>query len=222
MKTGPKAVSPGTLYAFAHQAYWGFRYLREHEQSSWLAVKTARNVSEIQEIGNKCAARNAMPDAGYGVIGAMTWLRREYVAQEILNAKKHSEYPKSNRPSSEDRRMIFLGVATAAGIFELKIATALRKLAEAGQGLENISEDVHAFDRLKEMLRAKSLTWAEPVANYFWPSPNGGWILLRDLPCEVPTDWQGGYFIFGIQEGECRATFSRTLPGDSIMRRQRH
>ena len=212
MKTGPKGVRPGSLYAFAHQAYWGFRYLREHKQPLWLAVKRATTASEIQQIGEKCAWRGEMSGAGYGAIGAMTWLMRDYVAQEILNAKKRPQYPKSDRPSSEDRRMIFLGVATAAGIFELKTATVLRKLAEAWRGLVNISVDVHRFDVFKEKLRAKSFTWAESVANYFWLNRKGEWIQLRDLPCEIPEDWYGGYFVYGITDAGEQVVFSRGLP----------
>src|SRR5271169_6691220 len=128
MKTGPEEVRAGSLYALSHQAYWGFRYLREHKESLWLSVKTATIVSEIQELGVLCAGPNAMPGAGHGAIGAMTWLERDYGAREILAAKNHVQYPSSERPTSEDRRMIFLGVATAAGIFELSIGTALRKL----------------------------------------------------------------------------------------------
>jgi hypothetical protein len=212
MKTGPEGVSPGSLYAFAQQAYWGFRYLREHKQPLWLAVKTATTVSEIQQIGKNCAARNAMSGAGYGAIGAMTWLGRDYVAQEILNAKKHTEHPKSNRPSSEDRRMIFLGIATAAGIFELQVSTALRKLGSARLGWKRLSMDVHNWDKFKEKMRAESFTLAESVANYFWPQPNGKWIQLRDLPCEVPEDWYGGYFVYGITDAGEQVTFARGLP----------
>jgi len=153
-----------------------------------------------------------MPGAGYGAIGMMTWLARDYVAREVLNAKKHGQYPKSKRPSSEDRRLIFLGVATAAGIFELAISTSLRKLAEASLGLERISERVHQFDRYTEMLRKNSFIWAEPVGNYFWRAAHGEWILLDELPCEVPTDWQGGYFIYGYTDAGPQVSFVRSLP----------
>ena len=145
-------------------------------------------------------------------MGAMTWMVRDYVAQEILNAKEHSDYPKSDRPSSEDRRMIFLGIATAAGIFELKISTALRKLSEAGLGPERISVEVHRWDKFKERMRAESFTWAESVANYFWLNSNGEWIQLRDLPCEVPKDWYGGYFVYGITDTGEQVAFATGLP----------
>ena len=212
MKTGPEAVRPGSLYAFSHQAYWGFRYLREHKESLWHAIKTTSIVSEIQEIGMLCAGPNAMPGAGYGAIGAMTWLARDYVAREIVAAKNHDQYPSSPRPTSEDRRMIFLGVATAAGIFELSISTALRKLAEAKLGLEKISEHVHRFDQFREMVRSNAFVWAEPVGNYFWRRENGEWMLLHDLPCEVPKNWQGGFIVYGETGSGTLATFSRTLP----------
>ena len=213
MKTGPEEVRPGSLYAFSHQAYWGFRYLREHKESLWHAIKTATIVSEIQEIGVHCAGPNAMPGAGYGAIGAMTWLARDYVAREILAAKNHVQYPNSQRPTSEDRRMIFLGVATAAGVFELSIGTALRKLAEAKLGLEKISEHVHRFDKSTEMVISNAFVWAEPVSNYFWRSrPNGEWMLLHDLPCEIPKDWQGGFIVYGYGPSGFEVKFSRTLP----------
>jgi hypothetical protein len=212
MKTGPEEVRAGSLYAFSHQAYWGFRYLREHKESLWLSVKTATIVSEIQEIGVQCAGPNAMPGAGYGAIGAMTWLARDYVAREILAAKNHAQYPSSERPTSEDRRMIFLGVATAAGIFELSIGTALRKLAEAKLGLEKISEHVHRFDQFREMVISSAFVWAVPVSNFFWRRPNGEWILLHNLPCEVPKNWQGGFIVYGETDSGTQATFSRTLP----------
>jgi hypothetical protein len=212
MKTGPEGVSPGSLYAFAHQAYWGFRYLREHQEPLWLVIKAATSVSEIQKIGEKCSAPNAMPGSGYGAIGAMTWLARDYVAQEVLNAKKHRDYPKSDRPSSEDRRMFFLGIAISAGIFELKLGTALRKLAEADLGSEKLSVDVHRYDLFREKVRTESLIWAESVAHYFWLNANGEWMQLDDLPCEVPKDWHGGYFLYGITDTGLKVVFVRKLP----------
>jgi hypothetical protein len=212
MKTGPEQVRPGSLFAFACQAYWGFRHLREHKKSLWHVIKTARIESEIQEIGVLCAGRNAMPGAGYGAIGAMTWLARDYVAREIVAAKNHNQYPSSQRPTSEDRRMIFLGVATAAGIFELSIGTTLRKLAEVKLGLEKISEHVHRFDQFREMVISNAFVWAEPVSNFFWRRPNGEWIPLHELPCDVPKNWQGGFIVYGQTDSGTVATFSRTLP----------
>jgi hypothetical protein len=162
--------------------------------------------------------RETMRGAGYGAAGAMTWLENGNVACQILAAKCHRRYPNSKRPTSEDRRMIFLGIAVAAGIFEQSFTTALRKLAEAKLGIEHIAEEVHGIDRLKEFMKSKSMVWAEPVGNYFWYGPDGKWVLLDALPCEVPKppknpkDWQGGYIVYGYGPRGFEATFSRTLP----------
>jgi hypothetical protein len=142
----------------------------------------------------------------------MTWLENENVARQLLAAKSYRRYPNSGRPTSEDRRMIFLGIAVAAGIFGRSFSTTLRKLAEANLGIEHIAEEVHAFDRLKEMVIANSMVWAEPVSNYFWPLADGEWMLRDDLPCEVPKDWQGGFIIHGYGRSGPLPTFSRTLP----------
>lgn len=212
MKRGPEEAKAGSLYIVAHQAYWGFRYLHEHRAPLWLAIENATSVLDIQKIGRTCAAPNAMPGAGYGASGAMTYLARDHVAREILAAKKHHQYPKSKRPSSDDRRMIFLGVAIAAGLFERSIGTALRKLTEDGLGLEHIAEDVHQFDRFREKVIVESLIWAEPVGNYFSPSSSGRWRRIRELPCEIPDDWQGGFIIHGHTRLGPKATFARGLP----------
>lgn len=108
--------------------------------------------------------------------------------------------------------MIFLGIATAAGIFELSIGTALRKLADAKLGLEKISEHVHRVDQFREMVVSHSFVWAESVSNYFWFTPDGKWKPLHDLPCEVPDDWQGGYILYGYGPSGFDVSFSRTLP----------
>jgi hypothetical protein len=214
MKPGPKEVAPGSLYAFAHQAYWGFRFLREEKKSLWNNVKKAESASEIRRIGVICAAPNTMRGASYGAAGAMTWLENGNVACQIVAAKRHRRYPNSNRPTSEDRRMIFLGIAVAAGVFRLSFNTALRKLAEAKLGPEHIVEEVHGIDRLNEFVKSGAMVWAEPVGNYFWRLPNGEWTPLHDLPCDVPTNWQGGYFIFGIGPSGLQTSFSRTLPSE--------
>jgi hypothetical protein len=56
----------------------------------------------------------------------------------IISAKHSVErvYAGSGRPSSEDSRMIGLGIAVAAGIFDQTVATALRKLAEVKLGID--------------------------------------------------------------------------------------
>jgi hypothetical protein len=217
MKRGPKEVDPGSLYAFAHQAYWGFRFLREHKKSLWKKVKSARTALQIRRIGIVCADPKTMRGAGYGAAGAMTWLENGNVAVQIIAAKHHRRYPNSNRPTSEDRRMIFLGIAVAAGVFGLSFNTALRKLAEAKLSLEHTIEEVHGIDRLHELIRSRGLVWAEPVGNYFWRTALGEWTLREDLPCEVPNDWQGGYVIYGYgPTGRFQATFSRTLPTELV------
>lgn len=214
MNPGPTKVESGSLYAFAHQAYWGFRYLSEHQGPLWRAIKTATSVSEVQKIGDICAGPNAMPNASYGAVGAMTWLARDYVANEILAARKHPKYPKSNRPTSEDRRMIFLGIAVAAGIFELRVGTALRRLAESKMGLEVLADEVHQFDRYKKMVEEKGYVIAEPITNYVLPLGNGRVYVKGDLPCYVPANHAKGYIIHGYCDGHSVATFSEELPAD--------
>lgn len=144
----------------------------------------------------------------------MERLKDESVATQVIAAKNHRRYPKSERPSSEDRRMIFLAIAVAAGVWEIDYKTALRKLTQAKRGIRYMATEVHRFDRFQENIRAKSIVWAEPVENYFFPlpSPNGEWEPMQDLPCKVPSDWQGGYIIYGVGPSGPQSTFSRTLP----------
>lgn len=182
----------------------------------WRKVLQARRVKELTDVGLVCLSPKLMAGAGYGAVGAMTYLNDKHVAREILAAKRHRRYPRSNRPSSEDRRMIFLGIAVAAGVFGLRFGTALRKLAEKKLGLDYLSDVVHELDRLQEMVKSQSMIWAEPVGNYFWHMPDGKWTPLRELPCAVPDDWQGGYFIYGYGPSGFQAAFSRTLPTELI------
>jgi hypothetical protein len=211
-KTGPKETPAGSIYAFAHQAYWGFRFLADRVKVLWRQVLTARTSKEIRQVGRACSTPRVMARAGYGAAGAMTWLNNEDVAYQVLAAKRHRRYPKSGRPTSEDRRMIFLGVAVAAGIYGLSLSTALRKLAEAKLGIEHLIKEVHRTDRLEENVKGQSRVWAEPVGNYFWYTPDGEWTLMHDLPCKLPKNWQGGYIIYGYLPSGFAATFSRTLP----------
>lgn len=214
-KRGPKETHAGNVYAFAHQAYWGFRYLAEKRGILWQKVLAATTVAQITRVGRVCSRPDVMSRAGYGAAGQMERLREKTVAKEILAAKKHRRYPSSNRPSSEDRRMIFLAIAVAAGVWEIDYKTALRKLTQAKLGIRHITKEVHRIDQLQENMRARSIVWAEPVGNYFlpFPSPNGKWELMQELPCKVPDDWQGGYIIHGYGlSGLFQSTFSRTLP----------
>jgi hypothetical protein len=217
-KPGPKEVHAGNLYSFAHQAYWGFRFLAEKRGILWRKVLAATTIAQITRVGRACCRPGVLTHAGYGAAGQMERLKEKMVAKEVLAAKRHRRYPKSNRPSSEDRRMIFLGIAVAAAVWEIDYETALRKLAEAKLGIRHMAWEVHRYDRFRENLRAQSIVWAEPVWNYFFPepSPNGKWELMQKLPCKVPDDWQGGFIIHGVGPSGPEATFSRTLPRELL------
>jgi hypothetical protein len=213
-KSGPKDTHAGNVYAFAHQAYWGFRFLAEKRGILWQKVLAATTLAQITRIGRVCARPRVMAGAGYGAIGQMERLREKEVANQVLSAKKHRRYPGSNRPSSQDRRMIFLAIAVAAGVWEIDYETALRKLAEAKLGIRHLTKEVHRNDHLMENMRARSIVWAEPVENYFFPlsSPNGEWELMQELPCKVPYHWRGGFIIHGVGPSGSQSTFSRALP----------
>ncbi|MGB6877151.1 MAG: hypothetical protein WBD87_14085 [Candidatus Acidiferrales bacterium] len=103
----------------------------------------AKTVEQIQKVGEECSRSHVMAGAGYGAAGLMTWLTNRNVAVQVLAAKKHRRYLRSERPSSQDRRMFFLGVAVGAGVWEINFGTALRKLAEAGLGQKHMADDVH-------------------------------------------------------------------------------
>jgi hypothetical protein len=109
--------------------------------------------------------------------------------------------------------MIFLAIAVAAGVWEIDYKTALRKLTEAKLGIRHLTKEVHRIDHSMENMRARSIVWAEPVENYSFPlsSPNE-WELMQELPCKVPSDWQGGFIIHGVGQSGSQSTFSRTLP----------
>jgi len=153
-----------------------------------------------------------MTGAGYGAAGLMTWLANEKAAMQVLAAKKHRRYPRSTRPSSEDRKMIFLGISVAAGVFGIEFSTALRKLAQAGLGPHHMVREVHRFDQFLEHMKRNAFVWAEPVENFFYPLANGKWDQMRDLPCKVPGNFGGGFIIYGFGPNGETATFSRTLP----------
>jgi hypothetical protein len=159
-----------------------------------------------------CSQPGIMAGAGYGSAGLMTWLSKRNVARQVLVAKGHRRYPNSERPSSQDRRMIFLAVAVAAGVWGLRYSTALRKLAEAGLGLNYMAREVHRSDRTIEEMKLRSLVWAESVENYFYRLPNRKWRAMRELPCPVPAHFQGGFIIHGFGPNGPQSTFSRTLP----------
>ena len=214
MKSGPKETHAGNIYAFAHQAYLGFRFLAEKRGILWRKVLAARTLAQITRIGRICARPGVMTGAGYGATGQMERLREKEVANQVLTAKKYRRYPSSNRPSSQDRRMIFLAIAVAAGVWEIDYKTALRKLTEAKLGIRHLTKEVHRIDHLKENMRARSIVWAEPVENYFLPLPfpNGEWELMQELPCEVPSNWQGGFIVHGVGPSGPQSTFSPTLP----------
>jgi len=209
---GPKQVESGSLYTFAHQAYWGFRFLAEKRAALWKRVLLARTVPQVTEVGKICSRPLIMTGAGYGAAGLMTWLANEKAAVQVLAAKKHRRYPRSKRPSSEDRKMIFLGISVAAGVFGIEFSTALRKLAQAGLGPHHMVREVHRFDQFLEHMRRNAFVWAEPVENFFFPLANGKWDQMRDLPCKVPGNFRGGFIIYGFGPNGESATFSRTLP----------
>ena len=211
-KPGPREIDSGSLYTFAHQAYWGCRFLAGKRKTLWERVLAARTPADIRDVGRICSRPRIMAGAGYGAAGLMTWLEERRVATQVLAAKKHRRYPSSSRPSSADRRMMFLGISVAAGVFEIEFSTALRKLAQAGLGPHHMVRDVHRFDHFRENMKLNAFVWAEPVENFFFPLANGKWDQMRDLPCKVPGNFRGGFIIYGFGPNGETATFSRTLP----------
>ncbi len=211
-KRGPKAVDSGSVYTFAHQAYWGFRFLAEKRKTLWERVLAARTPAHIRDVGRVCSRPRIMAGAGYGAAGLMTWLEDKNVAMQLLAAKKHRRYPGSERPSSNDRRMIFLAISVAAGVWRIEFSTALRKLAQAGLGLHHMAREVHRFDHFSESMKRDAFVWAEPVENFFFAPSDGKWHQMRDLPCQIPADFRGGFIIYGYGPNGPLATFSRTLP----------
>jgi len=108
--------------------------------------------------------------------------------------------------------MIFLAISVAAGIWEVTFSTALRKLAQAGLGPHHMVREVHRFDHMREHMKREAFVWAEPVGNFYFRLSNGEWRQMRDLPCQVPANFQGGFIIYGYGPNGESATFSRTLP----------
>lgn len=109
--------------------------------------------------------------------------------------------------------MIFLGIAVAAGGFEIKFSTALRKLAQSGYGEKFFGQKVHNWDRIEETMKGSGFVCAEPVENYVWPAEDGDWMELEKLPCAIPKDFHGGFIIHGYTpDGQFRSVFSKTLP----------
>lgn len=213
-KPGPVAVDAGAIFAFAHQGYWGFKFLSEKRKKFWRQILEAQAIWSIQAVGRECSQPGSMAKAGYGASGLMAWLTNRRVATQVLKAKFHRRYPSSDRPSSVDRRMAFLGVAVAAGVWQIEFSTALRKLAEAGLGPERLCKEVHRMDRLKETL--KGHLRAEPIGNYLVPSSPGKWNLMKKLPCPVPANWVGGFILHGYGPNGFQSTFIRNLPHELL------
>ncbi len=211
-KPGPEAAQAGTIYGFAHQAYFGFRFLAENKPKFWKQILDANTASAIQEVGKACSQPGAMAKAGFGAQGLMKWLAKPQVAAQVIEAKRHRRYPASSRPSSEDRRMIFLAIAAAAGIWEREFSTVLRILAEAKLGIDYMGDDVHRFDRMIRYAKENSMIWAEPLGNYLLSLPDGKVVQLGKLPCEVPRGCRTGFIIFGYGPNGEEATYSPTLP----------
>jgi hypothetical protein len=212
-KRGPKEVHAGTIYGFAHQAYFGFKSLAENTPPHWKQILGAKTAGAIQKVGEECTQPGAMAKAGYGARGLMTWLVKPEVASRVIEAKAHRRYPDSKRPSSEDRRMIFLAIAVAAGIWEREFSTVLRILAEAGLGIDYMARDVHRFDQMEAYVKQNSIVWAEPLGNYLLYLPGGKVLQMQKLPCKVPSNCRTGFIIFGYgPSGLEEATYSPTLP----------
>jgi hypothetical protein len=214
-KRGPKEEAPGVIYSFAHQAYWGFKFLSENNFPLWEQVEKATKPAHIQKVGRICATPGAMPKAGYGAIGMMVHLENKNVARQVLAAKKHRRFPSSDRPTSKDGKMVFLAIAVAAGVWEIEFSTALRKLNQAGLGQSYLSREVHAGERLEENAKAHSMVFAESIYNYFHPI-NGEYKQMRDLPCKIPKNWQGGFFVHVYGPNGVETVFSRTLPVELV------
>lgn len=214
-KRGPKETDAGNLYAFAHQAYWGFRFLAEQKRCLWRQIIAGNTVSSIQDVGKACSQPLAMTGAGYGATGMMEHLSKSLVAVQVLKAKQHRRFPASERPSSEYRRKIFLGIAVAAGIWEIEFATALRKLAQAGLGIDHMTREVHRFDRMQENMRKMAVVWAEPLGNYFHHSGKK-WLQVGDLPCKVPTNCHTGFILYGSGATGFQSAYSPTLPTELV------
>lgn len=214
MKTrrGPKPVDAGSIYCFAHQAYFGFGFLAEHRSTFWKQILEARTVNAVQEVGRACLQQGAMVGAGYGAAGLMTWLAQRRVALRVIEAKRHRRYPNSSRPSSEERRMAFLGVAVAAGIWKRKFSTAVRILAEAGLGIDHMREDVHEFDKIHNYMKEHSVVIAESLGHYFYRLPDGRLVQTEKFPCNVPANCFEGYIIHGYGPDGPQCTYSPTLP----------
>jgi hypothetical protein len=216
-KRGPKDVPAENVYVFAHQAYWGFRFLAKWRKTFWKQILDAKTVRSIQEVGRACSQAHAMANAGYGAAGLMTWLTKREVALQVLNAKDHRRYPNSERASSEDRRMIFLGIAVAAGVWGIKYSTALRKLPQAGLGAEYMAREVHDFDKIVEYMKKNSIVSAESIGNYFYRLSDGRLVQTDKFPCNVPANCFEGYIIHGYDpEGRPLSTYSPTLPPELI------
>jgi len=143
----------------------------------------------------------------------MTRLTNRKVAVQVLKAKQHRRYPRSNRRSSDDRRLIFLGIAVAAGIWEIEFSTALRKLSQNHLGIEHMIEDVHGFDISDKNMALDGIVLAEPIESYFIRLPEGRWHQIQNLPCQIPANFEGGFIVWGYDSrGKETAAFTRTLP----------
>ncbi|MBZ5660324.1 MAG: hypothetical protein LAO08_07930 [Acidobacteriia bacterium] len=160
-KRGPKGQGPGTLYATACQWFWRFKRLREGvpdgvqhnpdfrvlddgttktewvftryqgkpaEPDVWEALLNARTAQDVQ---NACQRSTWWLNPKYGGGPGSPYPGLPALANSFLEAKDHTRYPRSKRPTSEESRMWFLAIALAAETWEIGLGRAINLLQTA-------------------------------------------------------------------------------------------
>ncbi len=88
----------------------------------WERLKRARSVAEVRQTARDLHERNRM-------ISAPQWEAFHSHAEDLLRAKKLHNYPKSNRPHSDDKRIHFFAKVLAGLMQGIAPATATKRLA---------------------------------------------------------------------------------------------
>ncbi|MCI0722927.1 MAG: hypothetical protein L0338_28760 [Acidobacteria bacterium] len=109
----------------------------------WNRLKRARSVAEVRKIADELHKGNR-------TISAAQWKPFHFRARDLLRAKRLHNYPKSNRPRSDDKRIHFFAKVLAGLMQGIAPATAAKRLSNLA--LPDSHEIARDFQRSCEEL----------------------------------------------------------------------
>jgi len=120
---------------------WIFTPPRYPLPEMWERLKKARSISEVQRVARDLHVR-------YRAISVAQWEPFHTHAADFLRAKKLHNYPRSERPGSDEKRIHFFAKVLSGFMQNVAPATATKRLGHLSlpnkQGLKRSSEE-HAM-----------------------------------------------------------------------------